>query len=167
MKRIYVIWGGVIGIDGVVTSAGLVTLQSQLKQFGPVKSYLQQSSYNCADDILRECAKGDVSIIIGYSGGSVMATRICNDPLFKRKQTINLLVNIDGSPSRNMQDVNTNVNSIINIYDPNAWVFGGGTTHGVWAHEIPVTYIRMDIPHLAFQFSPAVRKIIVDAVEAL
>lgn len=167
MKRIYVIWGGVVGIDGVFTSAGLVTLQSRLKQFGPVKSYLQQSSYRCADDIYKECSSEDISVLIGYSGGSVMATRICNDPLAKQNQTVNLLVNIDGSPPSNLQVVHNNVKRIINIFDPNAWMFGGGRVTAGSKGVVPVQDYRLNIPHLAFQASKTVNDIIVNAVKDL
>jgi len=176
MKRIYVIWGGVLGWDGVLTSAGLSGLESKLRPYGAVKDYLQQSSYTCADDISRECAKGDKVILIGYSGGSVMATRICNSPLFDRSKIVDLLVNIDGSPPGNMQRVGDNVRAIINIYDPNAWIFGGGVV-ARWRRkgggvitapdDTKITNYAIDIPHLAFQSNDQVHRIIVDAVRRL
>ena len=162
MKRIYVIWGGVFGLDGVVTSEGLITMQNQLHIFGPVKGYLQQWSYSCAQDIFNECAERDLSILIGYSGGVPMVSRICNDPLKRKKQRIDLLVNIDGSPAGNIQTVGSNVKKIVNVYDPKPWIFGGGVVRGA-----PSTDYKINIPHLAFQASSAVRKIIFDAVAAL
>lgn len=163
MKRIYVIWGGVIGWDGVVTSAGLVTMQNQLRVYGPVKSYLQQGSYQCANEIYSECAKDDIPVLIGYSGGSVMATRICNDPLLRRKQDISLLINIDGSPAGNIQAVLGNVKKIVNIYDPHPWIFGGGVVRGI----NPARDYPMDLAHLAFQTSSEVRSIVMKEVAAL
>jgi len=176
MKRIYVIWGGVLGWDGVLTSAGLSGLENKLRPYGPVKSYLQQSSYRCADDISRECGKGDLAILAAYSGGSVMATRICNSPLFDRSKIIDLLINIDGSPPGNMQRVGDNVRAVINIYDPNAWVFGGGVV-ARWRRkgggvatapdDTKITHYAIDIPHLAFQSNEYVHRIVVDAVRRL
>jgi len=176
MKRIYIIFGGVVGVDGVLTSAGLSVLANSLRQFGPVKSYLQQSSYICADDIYRESAKNDKVVLIGYSGGSVMATRICNSPLFDRSQMIDLLTNIDGSPPGNMQRVGDNVRAILNIYDPHAWIFGGGIV-ARWKRkgggmatapdDTKIKNVAIDIPHLAFQSNAQVYNTIIQAVSAL
>jgi hypothetical protein len=176
MKRIYVIWGGVLGWDGVLTSAGLAGLENKLRQYGPVRDYLQQSSYTCADDVSREYDSSNKVVLIGYSGGSVMATRICNSPLFDRFKIIDLLINIDGSPPGNMQRVGDNVRAIINIYDPNAWIFGGGLV-ARWRRkgggvatapsDTKITNYPIDIPHLAFQSNEQVHQIVVDAVRRL
>lgn len=162
MKRIYLIWGGVLGWDGIITSAGLLGLEAHLRELGPVKSYLQQGSYRCADDMYKECAADDICVLIGYSGGSVMATRICNDPLKRKEQTVNLLVNIDGSPAGNMQPVGANVKKILNIYSPVAWIFGGGRAIGHNMVDKPIS-----IPHLAFQSSQTVYNWIYEAVRQL
>jgi len=136
--------------------------RERLKQFGPVKGYLQQSSYRCAREIESECAKDDIPVLIGYSGGSVMATRICNEPLLRLGQDISLLVSIDGSPAGNMEAVGHNIKHIINIYDPSPWIFGGGKVDG-WG-PTPVDNYPINIPHLAFQSSKVVNDIICKAV---
>lgn len=180
MIRIYDIWGGVVGFDGVITSAGLMELDNKLRKFGPVKSYLQESSYRCAKEIYNEAAKTDKVVLIGYSGGSVMATRICNSPLFDESQIVDLLVNIDGSPPGNMQRVGDNVRAILNIYDPNAWVFGGGTISrwrkrktrqgggiATAPDDTTIRSVAIDMPHLAFQSSDAVHNLIIEEVKKL
>jgi hypothetical protein len=180
MIRIYDIWGGVMGYDGVITSIGMQDLDNKLAKYGPVRSYLQESSYRCAKEIYSEAAKTDKVVLIGYSGGSVMATRICNSPLFDESQIVDLLVNIDGSPPGNMQRVGDNVRSILNIYDPNAWVFGGGiisrwrkkkTRAGGGIVTAPedtkIKSVAIDMVHLAFQSSPVVHQIIIDEVAKL
>lgn len=167
MKRIYIIWGGVLGFDGVIDSAGLIGLENRLRELGRVKSYLQERSYACADDIYDECAADDKSVLIGYSGGSVMATRICNHPLLARNQRIDLLVNIDGSPARNMEKVSSkNVKLILNIYDPKPWIFGGGTTCST-DDSVICGELQLNIPHLAFQTNQEVSDIIYNTVYRL
>jgi len=177
-KWTYVIWGGLIGWDGWITSAGLTELQAKLAKFGPVKSYLQQSSYRCANEIVNDPnhSGGGKVVLIGYSGGSVIASRICNAPLFDRAQIVDLLVNIDGSPAANMQRVGDNVRAVINIYDSDAWALGGGIVDR-WRRkgggtvtapsDTHVKNVPINLPHLAFQSSDVVHDIIVDAVGKL
>lgn len=162
MKRIYVIWGGLLGWDGIITSRGLATLEDRLRTYGPVKSYLQASSYRCAKDIYNECATDDICILIAHSGGSVMATRICVSPLEKQNQRVDLLINIDGSPKGNMMPVGHNVKEILNIYNPSANWPGGGVAIGAER----VTNARFNLNHLAFQFNEEVRELICKKVEA-
>jgi hypothetical protein len=169
MKRIYFIWGGLLGWDGYLTSIGLRTLDSQLRQFGAVKTYMQASLNECVHDIYAECGKDDLCVLGGYSGGTIQAARAAVFLAEKRiPQDIALLINMDGSPQYNLNKPDTiprsNVKNILNIYNPTANWPGGGCLNG---ENIPFKNYTFCINHLSFQFNQQVRDIICRAVANL
>src|SRR5262245_53586552 len=92
MRRIYMIYGGMYGWDGVITSAGLGQMAQECQLLGALKTYLQPFYMKCVGDIL-SAPKTDKTILIGYSGGSVMATVVCNE-LMKHQRVVDLFINL-------------------------------------------------------------------------
>lgn len=169
MKRMYFIWGGLVGWDGFITSVGLTGLESQLAKFGPVKSYMQSSINRCANDIYAECAARDICVLGGYSGGGIQAARVAVMLAQKKiPQQIDLLINMDTSPQYNLDKKDTiprsNVKKILNIWNPNASWPGGGYLKGPGIKRVDCP---QSIGHFAFQFSQPVRDIICNEVAAL
>jgi len=169
MKRMYLIWGGLLGFDGYLTSAGMTGLESQLAKYGPVKSYMQSGIMNCVNDIYKECAKEDICVLGGFSGGGVQAIRAAVFLAQKRTpQDINLFINIDSSPRYNLNKPDTlprkNIKQILNIYNPNAGMLGGGY---IGAPGIAHDDHPMRIGHLSFQFNQQVRDIVESKVKGL
>ena len=102
MKRVYVLLGGLYSIDGLATSAGMLTLVTRLKGIPNtvVKWFLWGDYQSCFRDA-NAADPGDQVILIGYSGGG---WRICTvaGMMSKYKEDVALLVAYDPSPSWNM-----------------------------------------------------------------
>ena len=106
-KNVYLLLGGLQGVDGWVTSAGMFGLRSSLAALPDVTvtTYDWLSYKKVAEDIAL-LPKDDIVIVIGYSGGGARATWVANLP---SKPQIDLMVVYDPSPPWGMQVIGPNV----------------------------------------------------------
>jgi hypothetical protein len=110
-KHVFLILGGLVGIDGWATSAGMLELASSLAALPDVKvrSYDWQSYQIAAHDIAL-LPKDDLVIVIGYSGGGSRATWLANLP---SRPQIDLMILYDPSPMWQMWTIGSNVKRAI------------------------------------------------------
>src|SRR5262245_55435069 len=106
-KHVFLMLGGLQGMDGWVTSAGMYGLRSSLASLPDVTvtTYDWLSYKKVADDIAL-LPKDDVVIVVGYSGGGARATWLANLP---SKPQIDLMIVYDPSPPWGMQVIGPNV----------------------------------------------------------
>ena len=169
MKRIYTIWGGLFGFDGFITGTAMKQLEAVLAKYGPVKSYMQQSTGKLCDDVVNQTFAKDQAIIIGHSGGGVMATVACQK-LRLRSQDVALLITLDGSPAANMQPVKDNVQHVLDICNPQPqqflfWPLGAGITptENKSRHEV----IHIAAGHIGYPADPRVMELVENSVKRL
>ena len=106
-KHVYLLLGGLQGMDGWVTSAGMFGLRSSLAALPDVTvtTYGWRSYKKVSEDIAL-LPTDDIVIVIGYSGGGAKATWLANLP---SKPQIDLMVVYDPSPPWGMQVIGPNV----------------------------------------------------------
>ena len=147
--------GGLFSADGMVTSTGMLGLQSQIEHIPNVQvhRYLWGDFASYCRDAQR--TKGKLAVI-GYSGGGMSATYLAQNKYCKGVK-IDLLIAYDPSPSWNMQPIGRNVRRSICYCNTQKMTvlplfvgsrrIGGGQLTG---HNVTKVMIRQQ--HLAVQF---------------
>jgi pimeloyl-ACP methyl ester carboxylesterase len=160
---IVVLLGGLWGSDGFVTSAGIVTLAKMLEPFGNVQVLTWDKYADAAYIKIPRTARGKV-ILIGYSGGGSRATWLASTT----DSSIDLLIAIDPSPSRQVRSLGPNVKRAICFHNNNPMMpsiygpLGGGRLTGIKdiaTHEISEQ-------HLLVQYDGDIREKVIAAVRA-
>ena len=147
-NNVYILLGGTQSWDGVVTSAGMYGLKSELLTSFPnvnVKTYTW-SSYSDAANEISGLPKDDVAIVIGYSGGGSRATWLANMAFHSK---IDLMVLYDPSPKWQMKSIPVNVKHTVCYHNLRGAVLGlcGGVCKGVGIEAVDINE-----NHLAVQF---------------
>jgi hypothetical protein len=147
-NHVYILLGGMRSWDGVVTSAGMYGLRSELLTSFPyinAKTYTW-SSYSDAANEIGGLPKDDVAIVIGYSGGGSRATWLA-DMAFHPK--IDLMVLYDPSPKWQMKSIPVNVKHTVCYHNLRGTVLGlgGGVCKGAGIEAVDINE-----SHLAVQF---------------
>jgi hypothetical protein len=132
-KHVFLLLGGLSFMNGwaaSVASAGMLRLQSSLAALPDVEvtQYDWRSFKEAGDDIVL-LPKGDIAIVIGYSGGGSRATWLANLP---SEPKIDLMILYDPSPSWDMKVIGPNVKQAICYHNvtPSFFGLGGGVLVG-------------------------------------
>jgi len=169
--------GGLYSFDGYATSAGMLSLVSQLGKLPDtkVKWYLWADYLSCFKDQNNEVSSTDKMILIGYSGGG---WRICTVSalMAKVKEPVDLLVAYDPSPSWNMSlDENCLRNNVKHAIcyqnDQKLWIpllgnIGGGRLYP-YSTLTKVDIVPISQNHLTVQFNQDLHARTVATVRAL
>ena len=170
--KVFLLQGGIIAIDGVVTSAGMNELAHTLDALPGVDidTYLWNHWTQVYHDVMAH--QDDKVVVIGYSGGGMKATWVANGCVLGndgaihgyRRPRIDLMITYDPSPAESMQALHDNVTQAVNYHNTMPLMFGlgGGVVTG--PH---VTTIDIAEQHLAVQFNPHLHARTVAYVQAL
>jgi pimeloyl-ACP methyl ester carboxylesterase len=129
--QVYLLLGGLLGTDGMVTSAGMFHLATMLRELPDttVTTYNWSSWPDAYRAILANQGKAKI-VVIGYSGGGSRATWLANMPT---KPQIDLMVSYDPSPRWQMKPIGGNVKKALcyhntqpMMYMPGIGSLGGG-----------------------------------------
>lgn len=156
--KIFLLHGGIVSTDGVVTSAGMNGLAAMLRRLpgiGFVQTYLWGNWRTTYNDIMNN--QSDKIGVIGYSGGGAKATWVANGWFgsgsypkdASPKPRIDLMVLYDPSPKWSMMPVGDNVTRAICYHNTTPMMFGlgGGVLTGAHVETLDIRE-----QHLAVQF---------------
>ena len=175
--QVYLLLGGLVGTDGIVTSAGMFHLANMLRELPDttVTTYNWNNWPDAYRAILANQGKAKI-VVIGYSGGGSRATWLANMP---SKPQIDLMVHYDPSPRWQMKPIGTNVKKALCYHNtsPLMWVpsigsLGGGElVASAAANEVLATPAieTVDIAeqHFLVQVDQSLHQRTVDAVRSL
>jgi hypothetical protein len=158
---VYVLLGGLAGVDGYVDSQGMLLLAGRIATipYTWVETYPWRDWVTAAN---RVWARKDGRVaVVGYSGGGSRATWLANSVLHK---DIDLIVTYDPSPKWQMQNLPPNVKKAITFENQVPFIFGlgGGELTGP-----NVKHYLIQEEHLLVQFDERLHKITLDAIEEL
>ena len=157
--HIYILLGGLYGLDGWIDSSGMLGLSHQVDKLPntTVKS-LSWSNYKSIIPEINQLT--DKVVIIGYSGGGSRATWLANET---HKQ-IDLLVAYDPSPKWQIKHLPNTVLKAVCYYNKSPWMFGlgGGKLTGP-----QVTTYALGEQHLGIQFNQDLHDITIAKIKEL
>ena len=158
---VYVLLGGLAGVDGYVDSQGMLLLAGRIATipYTWVETYPWRDWVTAAN---RVWARKNVRVaVVGYSGGGSRATWLANSVLHK---DIDLIVTYDPSPKWQMQNLPANVKKAITFENQIPFIFGlgGGELTGP-----NVKHYLIQEEHLLVQFDERLHRITLDAIEEL
>jgi pimeloyl-ACP methyl ester carboxylesterase len=134
--RVFIILGGLFGLDGYVTSRGMIGLGNQIKTKFPNAdvTYFTWTDWQAVVNVLSPTLKGDKNVVIGYSGGGSRATWLAG----QYGTLIDLLITYDPSPQISMRQVRCKA---INYHNQAPWMFGlgGGVLVGPNVHTVEIS----------------------------
>jgi len=163
-KHVFLMLGGLQGTDGWVTSAGMYGLRSSLASLPDVTvtTYDWLSYEKVADDIAL-LPKGDIVIVIGYSGGGARATWLANLP---SKPQIDLMVLYDPSPPWGMMAIGPNVKRAICYHNvtPAFFGLGGGVLVG---RDTSVETVDISEQHMLVQVDASLHQRTIEEVKRI
>ena len=161
-KHVYLLLGGLQGKDGWVTSAGMFRLRSSLAELPDVTVTTHDwPSYKKVAADIALLPKGDIVIVIGYSGGGAKATWLANLP---SKPQIDLMVVYDPSPSWGMQVIGPNVKRALCYCNvtPVFFGLGGGVLRGRDTH---VETVKIYEQHVLVQIDQTLHQRTIEEVK--
>lgn len=169
--NVFLLQGGIVSIDGVITSAGMNTLAEMLDALPncDVDTYLWENWSQAYHDVMRH--EDHKIAVIGYSGGGMKATWLANGCVriggaiqWKVRPRIDLLVTYDPSPDGSMQVLHDNVRRAVNFHNKAPFFFGlgGGVLKGPKVETIDIAE-----HHLAVQYDQSLHARTVNFVKEL
>jgi len=128
--KVYLLLGGVFGLDGPVTSTGMFALAKMLQSLPntSVTTFTWDKWKEAYPLILENEGKAKI-VVIGYSGGGSRATWLANMP---PRPEIDLMISYDPSPKWQMKPIGANVKMALCYHNtavmwlPGFGNFGGG-----------------------------------------
>jgi hypothetical protein len=160
---VYVLLGGMVGVDGYVDSNGMLLLAGRIATIPNtwVETYPWGDWVTAANRIWARPSKDTRVAVVGYSGGGSRASWLANSILHK---PIDLIVTYDPSPKWQMQNLPPNVKKAITYENDTPFVFGlgGGQLTGPNVERFQVAE-----EHLVVQFDERLHKITLQAIEDL
>jgi hypothetical protein len=163
--KVYVLLGGLWGVDGYLDSTGMEQLATEIKTIPgtDVETY-SWSSYQTVLNAISNLPVDTKIVLVGYSGGGSRATYVANG-VYPR--TINLIIGYDPSPTWQMQPMKNNVVKAITYYNtrPLMLGLGGGKYSGSSKTEFVVDTIAQQ--HLALQFNSSLHAITLEEIKKL
>jgi hypothetical protein len=145
--RIYLLLGGFVGVDGYVTSAGMLILRTMMQGLPNTEcvTYQWGAFEQAAADIAKQPRETTI-IVIGYSGGGSRATWLASLPSHPK---IDLMICYDPSPKWQMKPIKDNVIRAITYHNtaPFFMGLGGGVLVGKQVETIDIAE-----NHMAVQF---------------
>ena len=159
-NHVYILLGGMRSWDGVITSAGMYGLKSELLTSFPninAKTYTW-SSYSDAANEINGLPRDDVVIVIGYSGGGSRATWLANMAFHPK---IDLMVLYDPSPKWQMKSIPVNVKHSVCYHNLRGALLGlgGGVCRGVGIETVDINE-----NHLAVQLNESLHQRTIEEV---
>jgi hypothetical protein len=143
--RVFVLLGGLIGIDGVLTSAGMFGLASQIRALGATVSTHLWSNWPDVRQLIEGLPLSTRVVLVGYSGGGSRATYVARAVM----RPIDLVVAYDPSPAWQMRPLPTTVLRAVCYHNNLPLMFGLGGGHLTGAHTLVTQEISE--PHLLVQ----------------
>lgn len=159
MIHIFVLLGGLYGIDGWVDSTGMVSLASRLsKMDNTVVRTFPWSDFEQVTREVNEVPVTDKVVLVGYSGGGSRATWIANSA----RRAINLIIAYDPSPTWQVQHLPSRVKKAVCYYNSTPMMLGLGGGKLTGDH---VETFEIKEQHLAVQFDERLHEITVARIE--
>lgn len=127
--KVYVLLGGLVGMDGYATSAGMFQLAKMLQSLPntSVTTFTWDKWRDAYRVILANEGKAKI-VVIGYSGGGSRATWLANMP---SRPKIDLLISYDPSPKWQIKPLGANVKTALCYHNTRAmWLPGFGSFGG-------------------------------------
>jgi pimeloyl-ACP methyl ester carboxylesterase len=163
MVKVFILLGGLIGLDGYAVSPGILFLAHKLEAFADVTTYNWTAQREVAWQITN-LDPGDRVVLIGYSGGGFAITQIAEELNGKEPHKIDLLIAYDPSPTWSMASLGKNVAKAICYCNsrPLMLGLGGAQLRGQSVETVPISQ-----QHLAVQFDASLHKRTIAEVEKL
>lgn len=163
MVKVFILLGGLIGLDGYAVSPGILVLAHKLEAFADVTTY----NWTAQREVSREIANlapSDKVVLIGYSGGGFAITQIAEGLNGKEPHRIDLLIAYDPSPAWSMASLGKNVAKAICYCNSSPLMLGlgGAQLRGQTVETVPISE-----QHLAVQFDGSLHKRTLAEVEKL
>lgn len=176
--KVYVLLGGLVGMDGYATSAGMFQLAKMLRSLPntSVTTFTWDKWREAYRVILANEGKAKI-VVIGYSGGGSRATWLANT---RPRPKIDLLISYDPSPKWQIKPIGANVKMALCYHNTRAmWLpgfgnFGGGRLiNGVRGNadsqiEGPkIENFNVAEQHMLVQFDQSLHRQTIEAVRSL
>ena len=163
MVKIFILLGGLIGVDGYAVSPGILMLAHRLKAFGAVTTH----NWTAREKVARSIAQldpGHKVVLIGYSGGGFAITQIADELDGDPPRKIDLLIAYDPSPAWSMSSLGRNVDKAICYCNSSPLMLGlgGAQLRGQAVETVPISE-----QHLAVQFDQSLHKRTIAEIEKL
>jgi pimeloyl-ACP methyl ester carboxylesterase len=160
---IFILLGGLIGVDGYAVSPGILLLARRLDALGDVTI----RPWSLQRDVTQRIAAlnpNDKVILIGYSGGGFAITQIADELNGTRPHKIDLLVAYDPSPAWSMKSLGKNVAKAICYCNASPLMLGlgGAQLRGQSVETVPISQ-----QHLAVQFDESLHQRTIAEIEKL
>jgi hypothetical protein len=151
MVKVFILLGGLIGLDGYAVSPGILMLAHRLDAFGGVTTH----NWTAQREVTHRIAQldpNDKVVLIGYSGGGFAITQI------------DLLIAYDPSPTWSMASLGKNVAKAICYCNTSPLMLGlgGAQLRGQSVETVPISE-----QHLAVQFDESLHKRTIAEIEKL
>jgi len=163
MVKVFILLGGLVGLDGYAVSPGILYLGHKLEAFADVTTY----NWSAQREVTRQIANldpGDKVVLIGYSGGGFAITQVAEELNGKEPHKIDLLIAYDPSPAWSMASLGKNVAKAICYCNSHPLMLGlgGAQLRGHSVETVPISQ-----QHLAVQFDGSLHKRTIAEVEKL
>lgn len=171
-KVVYLLMGGIFGIDRFVDSGGMYGLKDILVKNGVVVNVYGWDQYQETEQHIMATRwdAGDKCILVGYSGGGSRATYVARDMPGK---DFDLIVGYDPSPARQVLPFGNNVRKAVCFHNkdtsmtiPFIGTLGGGE-YTCPARPGIVTTIEIDENHMLVQEDQSLHDYTAMAIAAL
>ena len=163
MVKVFILLGGLIGVDGYAVSPGILMLAHKLEAFGDVSTH----NWGARGEVTHSVAHldpNDKVVLIGYSGGGFAITQIADELNGNPPRKIDLLIAYDPSPAWSMASLGKNVAKAICYCNSSPLMLGLGGAHlrGQSVETVPISE-----QHLAVQFDGSLHKRTIAEIEKL
>lgn len=152
IKHVHLLYGGLIGPDGFIDSAGMNGLADRLQALPGISvNRYMWDHYEGAAAAMQVQPPEDRTILIGYSGGGSRATYLSRE---YPRQIIDLMVLYDPSPKWQMVPLYSNVKRAVCYYNetPHMFGLGGGKVTGMLGYTGEIEILPIAEQHLMVQF---------------
>jgi hypothetical protein len=163
MVKVFILLGGLIGLDGYAVSPGILLLAQRLDALGDVTIH----NWSAQRDVTQQIANrntNDKVVLIGYSGGGFAITEIAEELNGNPPHKIDLLIAYDPSPAWSMKSLGKNVAKAICYCNTSPLMLGLG---GAQLRGQSVEIVPISKQHLAVQFDESLHKRTIAEVEKL
>ena len=161
MIHVFVLLGGLFGLDGWADSRGMVTLADRIGKIPNVKVVTYGwSSYQTVIEDIKKISTKDKIVLVGYSGGGSRITWIAN----MVKKPIELLIAYDPSPAFQTLHLPDRVKKAVCYYNTSPMMLGLGGGRLTGKH---VETIRVSEQHLSVQSDESLHKITIARIKEL
>ena len=163
MVKVFILLGGLIGLDGYAVSPGILILAHRLDAFGDVTRH----NWTAQRKVIHSVAQldpNDKVVLIGYSGGGFAITQIADELNGNPPRKIDLLIAYDPSPTWSMASLGKNVAKAICYCNTSPLMLGlgGAQLRGQSVETVPISE-----QHLAVQFDESLHKRTIAEIEKL